>query len=61
MKGLMKVFSDGSAIWRERRIDRIDKRVHIGECAGRQRKRWIDTMKYCLKRSGCQAIKENNA
>ena len=35
--------------------DRYAKRVYIGECAGscsvgRPRKRWIDTMKDCLKK-----------
>ena len=37
--------------------DRIANRVYIGECAGsrsvgRPRKRWIDTMKECLKKKG---------
>ena len=37
--------------------DRIAKRVYVGECAGscsvgRLRKRWIDTMKDCLKIRG---------
>ena len=46
--------------------DRITKRVYVGECAGsdsvgRPWKRWIDTVKECLKkkRCGCQASKEN--
>ena len=44
--------------------DRIAKRVYVGECAGsrsvgRPRKRWIDTVKECLERLGCQASKEN--
>ena len=35
--------------------DRIAKRVYVGECAGsrsvgRPRKRWIDTVKDCLKK-----------
>ena len=35
--------------------DRIAKRVYVGECAGshsvsRPWKRWIDTVKYCLKK-----------
>ena len=35
--------------------DRIAKRVYVGECAGgrlvgRPRKRWIDTVKECLKK-----------
>ena len=37
--------------------DRIVKRVYAGECAGsrlvgRPRKRWIDTVKDCLKERG---------
>ena len=37
--------------------DRIAKRVYVGECAGscsvgRPRKRWIDTVKECLKKRG---------
>ena len=37
--------------------DRIAKRVYVGECAGshsvdRPRKRWIDSMKDCLKKIG---------
>ena len=37
--------------------DRIAKRVYVGEFAGRRsasrpRKRWLDTMKDCLKRRG---------
>ena len=37
--------------------DRITKRVYVGECAsirsvGRSRKRWTDTVKDCLKKSG---------
>ena len=39
--------------------DRIAKRVYVGECAdirsvGRLRKRWIDTVKDCLKKRGLQ-------
>ena len=35
--------------------DRITKRVHVGECAGiqsfgRPQKRWIDTVKDCLRK-----------
>ena len=45
---------------------RIAKRVYVGVCAGssvgRSRKRWIDTVKDCLRISfGCQASKENGA
>ena len=37
--------------------DRIAKRVYVGECAGsrsvgRPRKRWIDTVKECLRKRG---------
>ena len=37
--------------------DRLAKRVYVGECAGshsvgRPRKRWIDTLKDCLKKRG---------
>ena len=37
--------------------DRIGKRVYVGECAGshslgRLRKRWVDTMKECLRKRG---------
>ena len=37
--------------------DRIAKRVYVGECAGsrsvgKTRKRWVDTVKACLKKSG---------
>ena len=47
--------------------DRIAKRVYVGECAGncsvcRLWKRWIDTVKKCLKkkRFRYQASKEND-
>ena len=37
--------------------DKIVKRVYVGECAGsrsvvRQRKRWIDIIKECLRKRG---------
>ena len=46
--------------------DRIAKRVYVGECGGshslgRPRKSWIDTVKDCLKKRGCQANKDNGA
>ena len=50
MKRLMKMFSE------ERMSnDRIAKRVYIGECTGscsvgKPWKRWIDTVKDCLKK-----------
>ena len=44
---------------------RIPKRVYVGVCAGshsvgRPRKRWIDTVKECLRKRGfgCQSSKE---
>ena len=48
----MKVFFNGSAIGREWRMIGL-----LGECAGsrsvgRPRKRWIDTVKDCLKKRG---------
>ena len=51
----MRMFSDVSAMWREREKDKTDKRVYVEECAdsrsvGRPRKRWIDTVKDCLKK-----------
>ena len=59
MKGILRVFSHVER-------DRVGKRVYVGECAGscsvgRPRKRWIDTMKECLKkkRFGYHASKEN--
>ena len=58
MKGLMKVFSDGLAMYVERmEKDRNAKRVYVGECAGsrsvgRPRKNWIDTVEECLKKRG---------
>ena len=38
--------------------DKIDKRVYVGESAGsrsvsRTRKKWINTVKDCLKKRGC--------
>ena len=43
--------------------ERIAKRVYVGECAGsrslgRPLKRWIDTMKDCLKKSGLNVGKQ---
>ena len=41
--------------------DRIAKRVYVRECAGsrsvgRPRKRWIDTVKDCLKKRGLDVM-----
>ena len=49
MKGLMKVFSDGLAIWRESRMTE-SLRGSMWECAsshslGRPQKKLVDTMK----------------
>ena len=38
-------------------MDRIAKRVYVGDCAGshsvgRPRKRWIDTVKVCSRKRG---------
>ena len=54
MKGMMKAFSGFSHVERMEK-DRIAKRIYVGECAdsllvGRPRKRWIDTVKECLRK-----------
>ena len=56
MKGLMKRSYSGSAMWRGWRGIGLP-RVYVGECAvrhsmGRSWKRWIDTVKECLKKRG---------
>ena len=58
----MKVFSDGSATWREWRTTGL-LIVYVGECAGsrsvgRPRKRWTDTAKDCLKKRGLNVWQE---
>ena len=64
MKGMMKACYGCLAMWRGWRGIGL-QRVYVGECAGnrlvgRPRKRWIDTLKECLrKRFGCQEYKEN--
>ena len=45
--------------------DRIAKRVYVGECAGsrsvgRPRKRWIDTVKECLRKRGLDVRQAGN-
>ena len=58
MKRLMKVFFDGSAMWREwRKTGLLRGSMYIGEwggnCSlGRLQKRWIDIVKDCLKKRG---------
>ena len=44
--------------------DRIAKRIYVGECAGsrsvvRPRKKLIDTMKECIRKTGLDVMKEN--
>ena len=61
MKGLDERIGVGVLRWfgHVERIDRdrIAKRVYVGECAGSRsmgspRKRWIDTVKECLRKRG---------
>ena len=52
-EGVLKWFSHVERMEK----DRIAKRVYVGECAGshsvgRPRKRWIDTVKECLRKRG---------
>ena len=52
-EGVLRWFSHVERIEK----DRIAKRVYVGECAGSRsvgmsRKRWIDTVKECLKKRG---------
>ena len=55
-KGLNEMIDEGALQWfghMERNM--FAKRVYVGECAGirpvgRPRKRWIDTVKECLKK-----------
>ena len=58
-KGLHERIDEGIQLWfghvERMERDRVVKRVHVGECAGshsvgRPWKRWIDTMKECLKK-----------
>ena len=61
VKGLNEMVDEGVIRWfgHVERIerDRIAKRIYVGECAGssslgRLRKKWIDTVKECLKKRG---------
>ena len=63
MKRLMKVFSDGTPMWKERRMTGLLRGCTGSRSVGRPWKRWIDTVKDCLKEEmfGCQACKENSA
>ena len=54
MSKLIKAFSGGLAMWKEWRMIGLPKE-YVGEIAGslsvgRPQKRWIDTMKECLKK-----------
>ena len=60
-KGLDERIDEGILRWfrHEERVERdsIAKRVYVGECAGsrsvgKPRKRWIDTVKECLRKRG---------
>ena len=62
-KGLDERIDEGVLQWfgHVERIesDRIAKGVYVGECAGnhsvdRARKRWIDTLKECLRKRGLE-------
>ena len=56
-KGVDEKIDEGIFRWFGMENDWITKRVYVGECAGsrslgRPRKRWIDTMKDCSRKSG---------
>ena len=66
-KGLDERIDEGVLRWlghvERMEIDRTAKRVYVGECAGcrsvcRPRKRWIDTVKECLKKR-CSNIRQS--
>ena len=54
MKGVDEWIDEGVFLWfghvERMEEDRIAKRICVGECAGR--KRWIDTVKDCLRKRG---------
>ena len=52
-EGVLRWFGHGERM----KMDMIAKRVYLGECAGirsvgRPQKRWIDTVKQCLRKRG---------
>ena len=58
-KGVLRWFGHMERMQR----DRISKRVYVGECdgsrsVGRARKRWINTVKECLKKRGWMSGKQ---
>ena len=62
MKGLVKTCSGGSE---RMESNRIATRIYVGECAGsrsvgRPRKRWIDTVKECLRKRGLDVRSKEN-
>ena len=64
VKGLTKVFSDGSAILKEWGIIGLLKRYMWEECVGSRlvgqlRKRWIDLVNEYLKKRGLTLGKQN--
>ena len=57
MKGLMKAGSGGYAMWRVWKVIGLPRESYVEECAGSHSmdglwKRWIDTVKECLKKRG---------
>ena len=50
-EGLDERINEGVLRWFTH-VERIAKRVYVGECAGRPLKRWLDTMKECLRKRG---------
>ena len=61
MQGVDEKIDEGVLRWfshvERMKNDRISKRVYVGVCAiicsvGRTQKRWIDTVKDCLKKRG---------
>ena len=55
MKGLMKVCSSGSAMWRGWREIGLPRESAGSRSVGRPWKKWIDTVKECLKKRGLDA------
>ena len=53
-KGVAEKIDEGVLRWfghvERMKNDMIDKSFYVGECAGRPRKKWIDTVKDCFKK-----------
>ena len=63
-EGVFQLFGHVERMEKERNAKRVYVRESAGSCSvGTPRKKWIDTVKDCLKkkRFGCQASKENGA